>query len=64
MSLKGRPDLPVMDGGGILQIQIDSLSAEAVLQLSQSTALLAAVGLQDTTIISKNKLKQKKLLPI
>ena len=41
------PDLPVVDGGGVLHIQIHSMSAETLFELSQSSCLLAAVRLQE-----------------
>lgn len=47
------PDLPVMYSGGVLHIQSDSLSAEALFQLSQRTALLTAICLRDRTNGSK-----------
>lgn len=47
VSLAAVPDLPVMYSGGVLHIQSDSLSTEALFHLSQSAALLAAIRLQD-----------------
>lgn len=43
------PDLPVVNGGGVLQVQTDSLSPQTLFQLSQSAALLPTVRLQDRT---------------
>lgn len=49
------PDLPVMDSGGVLQIQSHSLCTETLFQLSQSAALLAAIRLQDRMNGSETK---------
>ncbi len=60
------PDLPVVNSGGVLQIQSHSLSTETLFQLSQSTALLAAICLQDRSDGSETteQTEQKRFLQL